>query len=620
MKMNINIKKNPIIRKIQSSNLLAAFLINIFFLCLVLLFCDMKYEVSDDFVMAAILSGAYGNGSNPQMIFVNVIIGYLLLPFYKLVPGVSWYFILQIFLIFASSCMVTFFLLERVEKPKAIMLSVMFILFFSNDAYILVQFTKTAMITIMAGSLLFIWALFDKKSIWYVLTGALLCLMGTMLRFADIYLAGGFLLFILGYEFVQICIPKGTPNGHSAVLKGIKKGLKGLLTKRVAVIIFAGCMLIGSAYGLRNLNSYICNSEESYRQYYTYNGVRAGVVDSPERGYWEMADELSEIGVSENDYYMMRSWNFADNDFFTYERMRKTAETIARHHSVQEVGKEEIFERLQEREYLKYPVFLACILLLGLGIFLNYPKWWTMLVSMGIGEGYLIYFCYRERYVYRVEYSVFLGMFLCGVYFWTRCCSYGANETEYIQKKKGLMKICAVITSLCLMVHLVLYVPDRSYQDVTQEGRMDYITNTFFESWNYGAQKYRKVVNKGKPSSGLLDEISANKDNFYFLDFQTTIQILYYEWAPWESMNAEEWDNFSYLAGITSNYPDLVKLLENKGVENPLKSLVDDNVYLVDNRYLEIKLNYLREHYYPDARVELYKEVDGYQIWKFYKE
>ena len=182
------------------------------------------------------------------------------------------------------------------------------------------------------------------------------------------------------------------------------------------------------------------------------------------------------------------------------------------------------------------------------------------------------------------------------------------------------MKICAVITSLCLMVHLVLYVPDQSYQDVTQEGRMDYITNTFFESWNYGAQKYRKVVNKGKPSSGLLDEISANKDNFYFLDFQTTIQILYYEWAPWESMNAEEWDNFSYLAGITSNYPDLVKLLENKGVENPLKSLVDDNVYLVDNRYLEIKLNYLREHYYPDARVELYKEVDGYQIWKFYKE
>ena len=85
-------------------------------------------------------------------------------------------------------------------------------------------------------------------------------------------------------------------------------------------------------------------------------------------------------------------------------------------------------------------------------------------------------------------------------------------------------------------------------------------------------------------------------------------------------MDAEKYDNFSYLAGITTNYPDLIKLLKKKGVENPLKSLVDEEVYLVDNRYLEIKLNYLREHYYPDARVELYKEIDGYQIWKFFEE
>lgn len=597
--------RNYIVKKVQSSNLLIAILINSFFLSLIFLFCDVKYEVSDDFVMAAILSGAYGDGPNPQMVFVNVIIGYLLLPFYKLFPEISWYFMLQLFLIFISSCAVTYFLFEKLEKPKAMMLSVIFILFFSNDAYILLQFTKTAMLAIMAGSLVFLWALFYKKSIWNILAGGLICLMGTMLRFSDIYLAGGFLLFILGYEFVRIYM---------------EKGLKGLFEKKVAVILLAGCILIGSAYGIRNLNKVICNADENYRQYYLYNGVRSGVVDAPECGYEEMADELSEIGVSENDYYMMRSWNFADNDFFTYERMRKTAEIIAQHHSVQEVGKEKIFERLQEREYLKYPVFLACIVLLGLGVFLNYPRWWTMLISMGIGEFYLIYFCYRERYVYRVEYSIFLGMFMCGIYFWKQHSFSEANDSECIDKKKGIMKICAVITSLCIMVHLVLYIPDRSYQEIASEDRMDYITNTFYESWNYRPQKYRKVVNKEKPPSGLLEEFSTNTDNFYFLDFQTTIQILYFEWYPWENVDDEKYDNFSYLAGITTNYPDLIKLLKKKGVENPLKSLVDEEVYLVDNRYLEIKLNYLREHYYPDARVELYKEIDGYQIWKFFEE
>ena len=54
-------------------------------------------------------------------------------------------------------------------------------------------------------------------------------------------------------------------------------------------------------------------------------------------------------------------------------------------------------------------------------------------------------------------------------------------------------------------------------------------------------------------------------------------------------------------------------------MSNQMKSLVIDNVYLVDNYNLEIKLNYLREHYYPEARAELYKVLDGYYVWKIYE-
>ena len=38
--------------------------------------------------------------------------------------------------------------------------------------------------------------------------------------------------------------------------------------------------------------------------------------------------------------------------------------------------------------------------------------------SIVIGIGLFVYFCFAERYVYRVEYSIFLGIFLCGLYFW----------------------------------------------------------------------------------------------------------------------------------------------------------------------------------------------------------
>ena len=128
-----------------------------------------------------------------------------------------------------------------------------------------------------------------------------------------------------------------------------------------------------------------------------------------------------------------------------------------------------------------------------------------------------------------------------------------------------------------------------------------------------------RVINKIESQSGILDETYMHKDNFYFLDFSTTIQTLYYEWSPWEVVDSGEYENYVYLAGVTSNFPDVVKVLEDKELDNPLKQLVDENVYLIDNFYVDLKINYLREHYFPEARAELYKEINGYQIWKIYE-
>lgn len=105
------------------TNFNIALLLNIFALGLVLLCCDLKYEVSDDFVMSTIVSGAYGKGVNPHLIFSNILIGYVLLPFYEFFPRISWYFVMHIAAIFMSSTVVTYILMERLERMKAVMLS-----------------------------------------------------------------------------------------------------------------------------------------------------------------------------------------------------------------------------------------------------------------------------------------------------------------------------------------------------------------------------------------------------------------------------------------------------------------------------------------------------------------
>lgn len=600
----ISLEKNNklyFIKKWSCSDVGLAIVINLFFLILVLLFCDLKYEVSDDFVMASILSGAYGDSPNPQMIFVNVIIGYLLTPFYKLFPQTSWYFIFQLVVIFFSSITISYLLMKREKRPIAVMLSVLLIIFFTNDAYILMQFTKTAMFAVMSGSLLFVYGLFHSRKWIEVLYGGGLCLLGTCIRFSTIYIAGGFLVFILAFELFRFI---------KEIFKNREKCSRFLLN------IICGGILIILAFGLKQFDWYTYNNDEAHGYFYEYNRARSQIVDSPNYGYAVYAAELENIGISENDYNMLKNWDFADTEFFTLEKMQQVAKIIRNHHKNMTTSIEELFERIQDREIVKYPVFMGSVLLLFLGFFLNSRQWWIPLGSLGIGIMYLFYFSYRERSIYRIEYAIFLGVFLCGVYFWnSREKAGGVTLLDTGQLKKQ----CAMVIAVCCLANIVLYIPDNSYKKVLPASRKQYIENTFWVSWNYSAKKYRKVTNKNKPQNELLLEINRNKQNFYFMDFNTTIQTLYFEYSPWEALPTGYYDNFIYMSGVTSNTPDTIAILEKNNTTNPLKDLVKDNVYLIDNHGLEMKLTYLREHYYPDVWAELYKEIDGYQVWKIYE-
>lgn len=587
--------------RLLKSNITVALLVNTIFFLLVIIFCDLKYEVSDDFIMSAILSGAFGDTQNPHMFYVNVVWGYFLIPFYKLWPRVSWYFVTQILLVFLSSVSVTYVILERTEKIKAMMLSMMLILFFSNDAYILVQFTKTAMYAVMAGAILFIWALFEGKKWHTIIMGGILCLAGTTLRFPVIYMAGGFILFILVFAFWDL-------------MKEKKDRCK--LALSVRKIVLCGAVLIVLAYGLNYYNDYVYRDNGSYELFSDYSSARGRIIDTTDYGYWAYADELQKLGISENDYAMIRAWGFADNDVFDVETLQQVGKIIEDYNKNVCISLEEVFEAIQSRGIIGYPVFIICIVVFILGMFFYYNNWWKILGAGVIGAAYILYFFIRGRAVYRTEYAVFLGVFLCTIYFWKK----RSLKVDPSNKNVEFCRICVIITTVVCIVMGTIYVPDRTYRYISSDQRRDYIDGTFFYSWNFDARKYRRVVNKGKPQNGLLNEIENNKDHFYFLDFGTTIQTLYYEWKPWENLQIGYFDNSSYLAGITTNFPDTNVMLKKRGLQNPLKSLVNDNVYLIDNRNVELKLSYLREHYYSGAKVELYKEVDGYKIWKFYKE
>ena len=200
MKNRITNLKNS---RILKSNIFLSIALNIIFFICILLFCDIKYEVSDDFVMASIISGTYGNGYNPHLIFINVLWGYLLLPFYYLFQGISWYLIAQLLLCLISFVLVSYMFFEKLPRYMALLLVVLLLTLFGDDVYILVQFTKTASLAIMGGGIVFLWALWADRNWKLKSLSSLVCLSGTLIRFNSVYIAGGFLLLLILAEFIR---------------------------------------------------------------------------------------------------------------------------------------------------------------------------------------------------------------------------------------------------------------------------------------------------------------------------------------------------------------------------------------------------------------------------------
>ena len=189
-----------------------------------------------------------------------------------------------------------------------------------------------------------------------------------------------------------------------------------------------------------------------------------------------------------------------------------------------------------------------------------------------------------------------------------------------MQNSLEIKNICGILLILLCTYQLPTYRLNNWAQFISGDEYKSYIEDNFYESWTYDSRRYRCATYNENSFSNLKTKIISNPQDYYFLNFSTTIQVLYLADNPFFTNGEEEtYQNCSFLYGVTVNFPDILDKLEVNGVDNPLRDLVNENIYLVDNLYQEKILKYLREHYYPDARMELAEEIDGFKIWKFYK-
>lgn len=184
-----------------------------------MVFFPLVYEISDDFAMNSLASGALTGEPSEYLYFTNVLIGKILKLFYSIVPQINWYtfYMLSSLLISYSVVQFVFYRLKTHYSVRAMRHLFILITYFSF--LITSGFTRVAAITAAAGFII-IFLSADKK-VRQHLAGFLLLVLAALMRHHV------FLMYVLlAAPFLVVLI--------------IKKKYRKLFFIGLAIIVFLG--------------------------------------------------------------------------------------------------------------------------------------------------------------------------------------------------------------------------------------------------------------------------------------------------------------------------------------------------------------------------------------------
>ena len=604
--------------KIAAHPLLLAFLLNLGAFLLRILFFDIKYEVSDDYINDAVLSGAFGNGYDPHLLFGNVFIGYALVFLYKLVPVISFYFVMLMAVGFCSVTAVLYLLFKKKVNTITVCIAIVFLAFITDDVYVLLQFTKVAAAAGIAGGLLILHGLWEAKKhrVLIIVMGSLLMIVGSMIRSSTLYIFAAFLVL----SFLCHTVVLFTRKENNQRVKATKRDIAGVLIKFCICVV-----LIGLMYGINLVGEYIKSNDETHREFNQYHSLRTAITDKTRPEFEDLeAAYANELGYDILDYIMLGSWNFDDREVYSDETLQKVAEihrnTVAE--NPKSIG--DILYVVFARGEINYPAAFALYIPALLALALDKKRFYYLVLiaaSFVMLAGFVVY----GRTMYRVEW---------GVYFCAASCAVAAFDYDESASKIGSMKkklfgkdrsTLAVYTVVLVLLLMLTRVP-RVFSSFTllADSEQDYkasFDTTMLHSGEFLPLKVSFPTVKRKPSPNLIEYIENDTEHYYYIDFATGIQDLYFDYDPW--IRPEQGlfcDEYAYFGGCTMRHPGEIYALEKNGCDpySPFKSLTNENIYLVDNWGALYKTAYVRRYYNPDALIEEVAEIDGYKIWNIY--
>jgi hypothetical protein len=518
--------------------------------------------------MATFLYGYNVPYSSAQMAFINVLLGGVLKFLFQLMPTLPWYTIAQVSLIWLSFVVLVYLLLKKFDGFKAIAPISALLLFFGYHYFSMLQFTKTASVAVIAGFSLLFYAIFEKKQWPTHLLAFYLLFVGSLFRM------NAFLMFLipffgLGLYFVLPIV--------------LQRDWKKIVRIAIPfVLIFCVC------FGGRLFHQWYSRLDPAWEKFFDSNVARANLIDRGFPDYQSNKELYASLNITENDYLLYKSGNYADTELFTPEVMTALSNAKA-DKTINQKFFSQFYDKLV-KEHFNYHFFpiLGIALCFVLATLPNKNRRWPLLLTLYqilAFIGVQFYFFYCNRYLQsRVDINLYLAFFIILTLFGM------GNVSKLFSTKRIAVGLAAVLL-------------------VTQFAGVKKLVDS-------AAQQ----VEERAPQEVLHQMILDDKEHFYFYSSN---------WLAFPDKMFDVWtveplgcgDNRSVLGTWRSQTPTIQTKWANFGIVNPYRDMIDNpRVYVICVGKTQINriVKHAQDHYAPQASAVLVKTVENqfdiYQI------
>ena len=560
--------------------------------------CLTRNEVFlDDWYIESSVDGLFGE-SNRSLWVVGT--NYLLTSIiYALsLTGIrlSWFHLMMVLFNYISSVMVCTMIIRHIKGKAKYIISLLFLAIITPFVFFYLQFTTTAAYVIAAGCLWLFESIEQNSCKLSYLFGGFWIILGAAMRIDCVY----FSLYFMGLVWL-IKIVSILWKQHKR--KNIKSFWRTFLHYFLPFFLTL-VLVFGIELSQRILMNHINPG------FSKWNSVRCLIDDYTIPDYLENSEAYQKLGISFNDYQLLKSWNNLDPDFFTEELYQKILELKDSAHN-ETVKNSGLFSCITyTMQGLSGNILLWGFLLALFCCFFFFDSWITVGTAVLLGGIIVLtsYFSYTGRLIWRTEWPIWtvaviaLLVLLCH---------------QEVKLKINLSKTKRFILSAIACGFLLFAVPAEKSTTVWDPYKglsLCQIYVTRFENPDNFIRYFKHKLFK-EPTiqydtfDGDISVYMENKKEIFFYRLWTRSWLQQYPLTDrdiFRTAPVGAGENWGSLGQYILRLQPLENNLKSYGIDNPFQDLVNENIRVVvkDNelkdRTWEIN-QYLKEHYYDDV-------------------